>query len=929
MSSDLDSSEDDPLFQAPAQNHFCPICKTPLSESISAISCPVCMLRTALAETTELRNEDLIVTSKPGGTETRFEHYELVRHDDGTPLELGRGAMGITFKAIDTNLRVEVALKVVKARYLDNEMMRQRFVSEARAAASLRHPNVASVFHLGKTGEDYFYSMEFVEGEPLDRVLKYRGPLEVELALDIVEQVAAALSAAYRQNIVHRDIKPSNLMVTFGVGGRVTVKVIDFGLARPMRVSASEPRLSEAGVFMGTPQYASPEQCSGKEADIRSDLYSLGITLWAMLTGKVPFAGSTLELLQKHQYEAPPLERLEHVPKPVVSLIESLLEKDPARRPQTPYQLQTMVREARETLGVHPQLDLVRNRKGVGPERARPWSRKGILLIVVSMVVGISLTCFYFYYEKTLPHIDAKSVAVLPFDNLDDDKQSEYFSDGLTTEVIFQLSKISDLRVISRNSILRYKAIPRKPFRQIGEELEVATILEGSVRHTGNRVKIVTVLYDARTNRRLWGESYDRDLKDLFAIQADVAENIAAALNVKLSSDERVGIQRKPTENLTAYDLYLRGLAWYELLHADDNERAITFFRQALEEDPKFAAGYAALANAYVERVKRYHGEPFWLDSAIDLSRRAIDLDPKQVRGYTALARAFQWRNLGDQAIEPIQKALELAPNDEEANLVAANRFGYTDKFPEQYALLRKCHTLNPNDPFEPYALAAICAAVGETGLAEKWMDRAINLEQDPDRHRMMECERMILHGNYSGALVGLRELSPDLLTYGPRVNDLVIGCSAYLRDWPTVLRLADADLVKRNEDKWDLLHIALALHALGQDTAARTKAERVATLAREELAISETHAWSRYMGAVASRLLNRNEEAYQNLRLSLPGIVDALPLKRDDPSLGPFASDAEFQLIIADFEKKNEIKRARIREIENGFSLGSGAVTH
>jgi hypothetical protein len=185
----------------------------------------------------------------------------------------------------------------------------------------------------------------------------------------------------------------------------------------------------------------------------------------------------------------------------------------------------------------------------------------------------------------------------------------------------------------------------------------------------------------------------------------------------------------------------------------------------------------------------------------------------------------------------------------------------------------------------------------------------------------MMECERMILRRNYPGALIGLRELSPDLLTYGSKVNDLVIACSAYLRDWPTVVRLADADLTKSHEVKWDLLNMALALRASGQDTAARTKAERVATLAQEELAINETHAWSRYMGAVASRLLNRNEEAYQNLRLSFPGIVDALPLKRDDPSLGPFASDAEFQLIVADFEKKNEIKRARIREIENGFS--------
>jgi protein kinase-like protein len=218
-------------------------------------ACPVCALRGVLGDD-HLTNE-LAVDPTPSPAQFRFGHYEVLTREDGKLFELGRGSMGVTYKAFDVDLRYPVALKVIAARYLGDESARLRFIREARAAASVRHPNVASVFHLGKSGESYFYAMEFVEGEPLDRILKYRGPLAVGLALDILDQVAAALNAAYRQNIVHCDIKPANLMVSFAEGGRTTVKVIDFGLARPIRSSAAELGRSEAGAFIGTPHFAS------------------------------------------------------------------------------------------------------------------------------------------------------------------------------------------------------------------------------------------------------------------------------------------------------------------------------------------------------------------------------------------------------------------------------------------------------------------------------------------------------------------------------------------------------------------------------------------------------------------------------------------------------------------------------------------------
>ena len=271
----------------------------------------------------------------------RFEHYELVTDEDGKPVELGRGAMGITYKALDINLRCPVTLKVISERYLGDESARLRFVREARAAASVRHPNVASVFHLGRTGGSYFYAMEFVEGETLEKLIKRSGRLEVKLALEIATQVAAGLAAIHEQNLVHRDIKPTNIMVRLKEEkeGSVTGKIIDLGLAKTLDESASEVRISSSGVFAGTPEFASPEQFAGVGVDIRSDLYSLGVVLWEMVTGQTPFRGPPAEVMYQHQHAPLPLGRLKDVPQPVVVLLEKLLEKDPAQRFRNPVEL--------------------------------------------------------------------------------------------------------------------------------------------------------------------------------------------------------------------------------------------------------------------------------------------------------------------------------------------------------------------------------------------------------------------------------------------------------------------------------------------------------------------------------------------------------------------------------------------------------------
>src|SRR5262249_11422829 len=270
----------------------CPSCGNELSGAMEF--CPVCMLRRGLAGGVESGGSSVAETVRPTSDEPpkRFEHYELVTGKDGKAVELGRGAMGVTYKAFDVNLRCPVTLKVISERYLGDESARLRFVREARAAASVRHTNVASVFHLGRTGQNYFYAMEFVEGETLEKIIRRSGRLEVKLALEITSHLAAGLGAVHEQHLVHRDIKPSNIMVRQKEGGGVTAKIIDLGLAKPAADAPAEVAISIPGAFAGTPEFASPEQFAGVGVDIRSDLYSLGVTLWAMVTGQTPFRGT-------------------------------------------------------------------------------------------------------------------------------------------------------------------------------------------------------------------------------------------------------------------------------------------------------------------------------------------------------------------------------------------------------------------------------------------------------------------------------------------------------------------------------------------------------------------------------------------------------------------------------------------------------------
>jgi serine/threonine protein kinase/tetratricopeptide (TPR) repeat protein len=923
-----------------AQGSICPKCGTKMPASRPIDRCPVCQLQAALDTgdmATATQDEPAARPSAETGTaqEDRFDHYELLKHPDGTPIELGRGAMGVTYRARDRNLRCPVALKVINARYLNDESARLRFVREARAAARLRHPNVASVFHLGTRNGDYFYAMEFVEGETLDQLIKQQGPLPVPLAVDVADQVAAALEAAHKEQIVHRDIKPGNILLRRNDAGGVDVKVIDFGLAKASSNFQSEPGLSTPGSFTGTALFASPEQCAGGDVDIRSDIYSLGITFWEALTAKVPFTGTTLQVISQHLHAPLPLEQLKGLPPAIVLLLQEMLAKHPDQRPQTPSQLRSQLRVipgaaslARPTPPTPPgasnqTLDLTQV-PSVRPPVAGRVDRRPILLGAGALLLIILIGAGWFVWDTlSLPGIPGvKSIAVLPFDSLNGSQPNDYFGDGLTSEVIYQLSKLSDLRVTARSSILRYREVDgaeRKPLKEISSELDVGAILESSIQRADDRVRIVTILYNARTGARLWGATYDREMKDVLIIQSDLAEQIATALHAQLSETERAGLRNEPTKSMTAYNLYLQGRALGDLHVKDANDKAVDLFKQALEQDPKFVLAYIGLADCYIDRVKRFHQEDTWLDSAINLCQQAITLDPNQLRAYTELASAFNVKGWFDRMEEPVRKALELAPNDWDANRMAAAELIELRRPKKMYESIRKCFVTNPFDSWAPYELSLICWSCDAKELAEKWMQRAIDLETNAPRRQLMEEERFVYRGDYSGALPGLRQLPADLKTHYTVAGDLVLFCCMQVGDWP-----AATSIIQSRSDRdspTNQMRLALASRGINQVDAANQTAERMVVSAQAKLSTAKSPRWMRFDLAIGNRLLARKEPAYRYLQelIDSGGYPDPV-LGPVDPGLDLFKTDPEFQTLQSELDKKNAETRSQLLLIEKIF---------
>ena len=730
----------------------CPTCGTKFSAMSDSGMCPVCILLGSVGEESAVVESPIQASgSERDAAKTehlsivrRFENYEVMLDEDGTPVELGRGAMGVTYKAFDVDLRCPVTLKVISERYLGDESASIRFLREARAAASVRHPNVASVLHLGRTGSSYFYAMEFVQGETLESLIKRSSRLEVTLALEIATQVAAGLAAVHKQNLVHRDIKPSNIMVNLEGGGAVTAKIIDLGLAKSVNEPGSQTAISTPGAFAGTPEFASPEQFAGVSVDIRSDLYSLGVVLWEMVTGDVVFRGSPAEVMYQHQHTPLPVEQLEAVPQPVVVLLDILLEKDPAQRFRTPNELLNVIPavmravEARRTIE-HQKLRANFVRKS----SSRP---------------------------KKLPSIRVpkRSIAVLPFASLSNDKKNAYFADGVQDEILSHLAKVSQLKVISRTSVMTYHPGGNRDLRSIASALGVAHVVEGTVRRDVNRVRITIRLVGALTDETLWSETYDRDLTDIFAIQSDIAKTVAAKLSAQLSPKERKDIEEKPTKNLEAYDLYLQAkeriaAGWMDLVNKEDLLKAIDLLERATRKDAQFALGYCLIARAndylYFWGFDKTPERRVLGDLAV---KEALRLRPDLAEAHLAEAHHL-YRCYKDHERASVQLAIaeQTLPNSPEILACRASidrRQGHWD---DSIKLLEYAIRLDPRNPRYLGFLADNYECLRRYQEYEKTQDRLIALMPD----------KMIL--KLEKAYVAFTERGSDVTTYRAALNAL------------------------------------------------------------------------------------------------------------------------------------------------------------
>ncbi len=577
----------------------CPECGTRLEGGFSRNlgRCMICLLRVGFDGAEEPNEAPL------SSVADRLGNYRIERRDDGSLWELGRGAMGVTYRAVDTSLKRPVALKLIDSEWAKRGAeARERFMREARTTAALRHPNIATVYHFGIREENgqCFCAMELVEGETLEMRVRRTGPLDALTTIDIALQVSSALAAAEKQGLVHRDLKPANLMFVAAAPdandsspgkaqkAETVVKVIDFGVAKALVEKPDAMGLTHGG-FVGTPAFASPEQFTDAPVGVRSDIYSLGVTLWYLLTGYRPFEGATIEQIRASQYsQALPIEQLKaaRVPRRLISLLASMLAAEPAARPDV-RALTSQLQDCRAQM-----LDR--------------WKAARRLALTAGLI-GIAAAAFVLFLrwhnramsQNAAPaNISEKSIAVLPFENLSDHQANANFAMGIQDEILTDLAKIADLKVISRTSVMQYKTRGERNLREIGQQLGVAHVLEGSVQRAGNRVRVNAQLINARTDAHLWAQTYDRDLADVFAIQSEIAKAIAGQLEAKLSPREENAIERSPTSDIPAFELYAQAKNLLTIRNARANLlEAVDLLNQAVARDPSFFKAYCQLAH--------------------------------------------------------------------------------------------------------------------------------------------------------------------------------------------------------------------------------------------------------------------------------------------------------------------------------------------
>jgi len=671
--------------------------------------------------------------------------------------------MGVVYKARDTKLNRTVALKFLPAHVGASGTDIKRFINEAQAASALDHPNICTIYSIEESDNGtLFIAMAHYKGGSLKEKIE-KGPLPLKDVISYCTQIIEGLTTAHEKGIVHRDLKPDNIFIT--KDGKV--KIIDFGLAK----AAQGTLITQEGSTQGTAAYMSPEQAQGETVDRRTDIWSLGIVMYEMITGQRPFKSEyTTALMYSIVNERPePVTGVRTgVPRSLEQIVDKCLEKDSPERYQHADEISADLRRAEKeiTSGIRtpvssePSPDTDRHTTqhvrdgGGGRNRFIKPALIGFPLLIV-----LILAVYIFRPDGTPITRDMNSVAVLPFENLSPDPDDAYFADGVHEDIIVHLSQIGDMHVIARSSVLPFGTGERN-LLQIANDLNVTSVLEGNIRRAGDIVRVSVQLIDPHTNQSIWADVYDRDLIDIFAIQSEIAREIAGALEVRMTTEEERAIEQTYTRDLEAYRLYVQGRVLWNQRTEDGLRRSVEYFRQAIEQDSTYALAWAGLADAF--STFDFYNIPY--ESEMDAeyaARKALELNPGLGEAHTSLGIAYSLRQEGPEALRELDRAIELLPSYAEAYLWKGWMQLIMGQPNEGLESLKQAVSLNPLAPAVRAYLSEGYLAVGRYHEALREAQRAREIQPGYALAQFMEALALYHLGRYPEAEAALRETIP------------------------------------------------------------------------------------------------------------------------------------------------------------------------